>query len=562
MNTKTWIVCWAIALGVAGIAPQTLAQDSVGSSVESYVRGNPKALRQGLRREHYKVQPHTLHPVNTTDFYGNRVLDNIYESLAGTDVETLEHIPQLAERWEVSADKKRFTFYLNPKATWQDGRPVTAEDVKFSFDVLFHKKLKTRPKWMSYYSRIEKAEVLDKRSVRFTVKQDHFLNFVRMASLRIVPKHKFKGENPNRTPLSKKPMGSGPYAFKSWTKGSVVKLVMHRKYWGRRLPQNIGRYNQKLLITKIISADKVALESFKKGDLDLIRLTPQQWVLETSGARFGMGADSGRKLIKLDVQNKAPRGYRYVGYNMESPLFKDKRVRRAMSHLFDRNTFIKKFYHGLQARAVGPFAANSRYASPRVKQIEFSIPRAIRLLAEAGWKDTDGDNIVDKGGRPFRFTIMTADAETSVKMLTLAKESMRKAGVDLKIRVVDWTSFLQLIDELKYDAVMLGWSRGPFPDPTALWHSSGAVKGGLNFVRYKNPKVDRLIEQAVKSIPDTERIKLYRRIHELIYEDQPYTFMMERNHILLAYNAKFKSVKPWYAYAVGEDYWWIEQPSL
>lgn len=555
MITRPWILIWAVTV-VAATAFLPNAE------ANPYVRGNPDAKRQGLRREHYKVQPHTLHPVNVTDYYGNRVLDHIYESLAATDVETLEHIPQLAERWETSSDKKTFTFYLHPKAKWQDGRPVTAEDVKFSFDVLFHKKLKTRAKWMSYYSRFERAEVLDKRTVRFVVKQDHFLNFVRVAGLRIVPKHKFRGENPNRTALSKNPMGSGPYKFKSWTKGSAVKLEIHKNYWGRELPQNIGRYNQNLLITKIISADKVALETFKKGDLDLMRLTPEQWVRETSGKAFGLGAESGKKLVKLDVQNKAPRGYRYVGYNLESPLFKDRRVRRAMSHLFDQDTFIKKFYFGLQTRAVGPFAANSRYSSPRVKQIEFSIAKAIKLLGEAGWTDTDGDNLVDKGGRPLRFTIMTADAETSVKMLTLAKESMRKAGVDLRIRVVDWTSFLQLIDELKFDAVMLGWSRGPFPDPTALWHSRSAVKGGLNFVRYKNPQVDKLIDRAVKSIPEQERVKLYRRIHELIYEDQPYTFMMERNHILLAYNAKFKTVKPWYAYAVGENYWWIDRPSL
>ncbi|MCZ6843419.1 MAG: ABC transporter substrate-binding protein [SAR324 cluster bacterium] len=548
---RTWILCWAVIAIFAGTG-----------SANPYIRGNPEAKRGGLRREHFKVQPHSLHPVNVTDYYGNRVLDLIYESLAATDVETLAHIPQLAERWEISPDKKVFTFFIHPKATWQDGRPVTAEDVKFSFDLLFHKKLKTRAKWMSYYNRIEKAEVLGKRMVRFTVRRDHFLNFVRMAGLRIVPRHRFKGKDPNRTPLTKKPMGSGPYTFKSWTKGAAVKLAMHKNYWGRVLPQNIGRYNAKMLITKIVAVDKVALESFKKGDLDLIRLTPDQWVRETSGADFGMGVASGKKLIKVDVQNKAPRSYRYVGYNLESPLFGDRRVRRAISHLFDRETYIEKFYHGFQVKAVGPFQANSRYSSPRVQPIEFSIPKAIRLLSQAGWNDTDGDNLLDKEGRTFRFTIMTADRETSVKILTLAKEAMRKAGVDLNIKVVDWTNFLKLIDEVKFDAVMLGWSRGPFPDPTALWHSKGAVKGGLNFVRYRNPEVDRLIEKAVKSIPDSERVKLYRRIHEIIYRDQPYTFLLERSHILLAYNSKFSTVKPWYTYAIGENYWWIDRPSL
>jgi peptide/nickel transport system substrate-binding protein/microcin C transport system substrate-binding protein len=547
---KTWLLSCMLAVGLGGAA-----------LANPHVHGSPEAKVQGVRRERFAVQPASLHPLNATDFYGNRLLGYIYESLAETDVETLEHVPLLAQRWEIAPDKKSFTFYLHPEAKWQDGEPVTAEDVKFSFDVLFHKKLKTRGKWLAYYSNFAKAQVLAPRTVRFTVRRDHFLNFVRVAGLRVVPKHKFRGDNPNRTVLSKKPMGSGPYAFKSWRKGSLLKLTRHNGYWGRALPQNVGRFNHRQLFTKIVSADRVALETLKKGELDLMRLTPDQWVRETSGEPFGLGPDSGRPIIKLDVQNKAPRGYRYVGYNLESFLFRERGVRRAISHLFDRDTYIEKFYQGLQVKAVGPFEANSRYSSPRVRQIGFSIPQAIRLLREAGWQDSDGDNLLDKEGRPFRFTIMTADPETSVKILTLAKEAMRKAGVELNIKVVDWTSFLQLIDELKFDAVMLGWSRGVFPDPTPLWHSKSAVKGGLNFVRYRNPEVDRLIDAAVKSIPETERVKLYRRIHERIYEDQPYTFLLERNHMLLAYKARFRHVKPWYAYAVGEDYWWVERPS-
>ncbi|MCH7477778.1 MAG: ABC transporter substrate-binding protein, partial [SAR324 cluster bacterium] len=225
----------------AALAGVLLLAWSVGGALaEPPFHGNPGALKGGLRRDVYKVQPHNLHPLNATDYYGNRVLDRIYESLAMPDVETLEHVPVLAERWEISPDKRVFTFYLNPAATWQDGRPVTAEDVKFSFDVLFHKKLKTRAKWLSYYSNFEKAEALDARTVRFTVRYDHFLNFVNIAGMRIVPKHKFKGKNPNRTSLSKKPLGSGPYRFDAWVKGSFVKLKRFQAYWGQELPQNLG----------------------------------------------------------------------------------------------------------------------------------------------------------------------------------------------------------------------------------------------------------------------------------------------------------------------------------
>lgn len=563
MKRATWVLVWhfvvwlpAVWLPVVWLPAAWLPAAALANPL---VHGNAQAPLGGVRRDHFKIQPATLHPLNATDYYGNQVLDYIYESLAATDVETLRHVPQLASSWEISADKKVFTFTLHPQATWQDGKPVTAADVKFSFDVLFHKKLKTRAKWQAYYRDIEKAEVLGPRKVRFTARRDHFLNFVNVASLRIVPRHRFRPANPNRTGLSKKPMGSGPYAFNGWVKGSVVKLKRHEKYWGRALPQNLGKFNHRQLLVKIIATDTVALESFKKGDIDLMRLTPEQWVRQTGGANFGLGSGSGKPLIKLDVQNKAPRGYRYVGYNLASPLFSDRRARLAMSHLFDREEFIQKFYHGLQVKAVGPFEVNSRYSSPKVKPVEFSVAKAIALLREAGWRDSDGDNLLDKNGLPFRFTVMTADPETSVKMLTLAKQTMRKAGVELNIKVMDWTSFLQLIDEYNFDAVMLGWTRSAFPDPSALWHSRGAVRGGLNLVRYKNPEVDRLIEAAVKTIPDQERVGLYRRIHEIIHYDQPYTFMLERNHTLLAYNAKFRSVKPWYTYAVGEDYWWINR---
>ena len=550
------IIQTALAPGLA--LAQGPAQENKPDGNSSQVRGNPEATVGGVRRTHFSVSPPLLHPLNATDYYGNKVLDLIYETLVGVDVDTMEHIPLLASRWETAPDKLSYTFWIDPRARWHDGRPVTARDVAHSFDVLFHPKLKTRAKWQAYYSNLSRVEVLDGNRVRFHVKRDHFLNFVNLASMRIVPAHMFKGDDPDKTSLASKPLGSGPYLFSHWKKGQSILLKRNPEYWGRELPQNAGRYNIQLLLTKIIPTEKVALEAFKKGDLDAIEFRPEQWARETNGPEFGLGASSGKKLVKLDIQNKAPRGYRYVGWNLESPLFSDRRARQAMGHLFDRRTFIEKFYHGLQVEAVGPFETNSRYSSPDVKPLEFSPKKALELLHQAGWKDSDGDSVLDKNGVPFRFTIMTADRETSVKMLTLAKETMRSAGVDMSLKVVDWSTLLTLIDEYRFDAVMLGWKRSPWPDPTALWHSESAQKGGLNLVRYRNPEVDGLIEKATRTIPDTERVKLFRRIHELIFNDQPYTFMTEENHILVGYQNTFRMVKPWYEYDVGYDYWWTD----
>lgn len=544
--------------GESGTARGKDAAAAMGEG--QWVRGNPEAPVGGVRRGHFGVQPHTLHPLNATDVYGNQILSLIYEELATLDVDTLDHVPQLAQHWEISSDSKTFTFHLDPRAKWQDGMPVTADDVAFSFDVLFHPKLKYRAKWMSYYGNVERAEVLDTHTVRFTVKTDHFHNFINIAGLRIVPKAHFKGDDPNETGLAQNPIGSGPYTFLEWKKGSSIALRRNSDYWAATLPQNVGRYNQDLLIFKVIPTDKVALESFKKGDLDVMGLSPEQWVKETPAPEFGDGLDSNARLIKLDVQNQSPRSYSYVGWNLESPLFSDRRVRRAMSHLIDRNEIIDKFFYGLRDKAVGPFEVNSRYSSPQVAPIEFSVPKAIALFREAGWTDSDGDQVLDREGRPFRFTIMLADAsEVGLKVLTLTKETMRKAGVVMDIKPVDWTSLLQLIDELKFDAVMLGWSRGQFPDPKPLWHSENARPGGLNLVRYRNAEVDKLIDAGIKSIPDAERIKLFRRAHEIIYDDQPYTFLVETNHNLLGFNSKFRMVKPWYNYDTGTTYWWIAE---
>jgi ABC-type transport system substrate-binding protein len=563
IGTTRWR--WGLVAGLALAAALASARTAFpagpgpAEGAAAVVRGNPDAPVGGVRRNHTSVSPAQLHPLNATDLYANQVLERVYESLAETDVETLEHVPLLARSWEIGADKLTYTFHLHPDARWQDGRPVTAEDVAFSFRVLNDPRLKTRVKWQSYYSNVASAEAVNARTVRFTMHRDHFRNFVNVAGLRIVPKHGFPDPDPNETPLAREPSGSGPYRFVRWKKGNSVLLRKDPAYWAQGLPQNRGRYNQELLLTKIIAQDKVALEAFKKGDLDVILFTPEQWVREAVGPDFGLGAGSGKPLIKLDVQNRAPRSYRYVGWNLGAPLFSDVRVRRALSHLFDRDTFIDKFYHGLQAKAVGPFEANSPYRSPNVQPIEFSIPKAIALLREAGWRDGDGDQVLERDGRPFRFTVMTADPETSVKILTLTKESMRKAGVDLQIKVVDWATLLALIDEYRFDAVMLGWTRSPWPDPTALWHSASAGKGGLNLVRYRNPEVDQLIEQAVRTLPEPERVKLFRRIHERIHADQPYTFLTENSHTLVGYRAGFRQAQPWYAFDVGFDYWWIDQ---
>ncbi|HUJ75110.1 MAG TPA: ABC transporter substrate-binding protein, partial [bacterium] len=336
----------ALAVAPASVSAAVPGADK-GPGIE---RGSAQAVVGGTRRLNLNVQPAVLHPLNATDLYGNIVLDDIYETLTQQDVDSLRQMPLLAESWSVSADHKQFTFHINPAARWQDGQPVTAEDVKFSFDVLQDPRLRTHAKWESYYGNFMGAEVVDPLTVRFTAREDRYLNLFNLSALRIVPRHAYGTGDPNETPLAKAPLGSGPYRFESWNRGQSIVLRRDPHYWGWRLPQNVGRYNSQRLLLRFIMADKVSLESFKRGDLDEINLKPEQWFNETAAPEFGIWPHPGTRFTKLEVKNQAPRPYSYVGWNLASPLFSDRQVRLALGLLFDRDTYIQKIFHGTRVK--------------------------------------------------------------------------------------------------------------------------------------------------------------------------------------------------------------------
>ncbi len=514
--------------------------------------GNPDAPRGGRLVRHLSSDPAHLNPITSSDYYEGLVTEYIYETLAERDVETYEFIPLLAESWEISEDKTAFTFHLNKNAKWQDGMPVTSADVKYSYDIFFDDNVNAAHQ-RAYYMNIESCEAVDEHTVRFKVKNKYYLNFEMAAGLIVVPRHLFSRGDVNTSPLNLRPVGTGPYRVADWIKGSKIMLERVDDYWGEGLPQNAGRYNFDQIVFKMVRDERVAFEMFKKGDIDLYSFYPRQWIKETNGEAFKSG-----KVKKLDVQNKLPNGYSYIGWNNQHPLFRDKRVRRAMTHLIDRELFNEKFYYGLYAIADGPFGKLSDYSSPNVQPLEFSISKAIELLKQAGWDDHDKDTVLDKDDRRFEFTLI-APGRDYENMLTIIQEDMRQAGILMNIKIVEWNSFLKLLDDQRFAAVTLSWSSAVDPDPSAIWHSKNSRKGGDNFISYKNERVDELCEKGIFTYDSEERKKYFRQIHEILHEDQPYTFLLEPIHQLVGYNSKLKMVKPYYNYGVGYAWWWVEK---
>ena len=524
----------------------------VGSGM-AFAAGSPKASQGGNFTINLRAEPATIHPITSTDLYAANVHDYTLASLLTKDPETYEWKPFLAEKWEVSKDGKVFTFWLRKNLTFHDGHPLTAEDVKFSFDAIFEPKYNAAHK-RPYYEGIAKVEVVDPHQVKFYTKELYFLNFDISAGMSIIPKHIYSDVDKSKK-MNKELIGSGPYRIEKYDKGQKIVLKKFEGWFGKDVPEMQGLYNFETITMRFVKDENVYLEMLNKGDLDYDDLSPEQYMKKTDGGNWG------KSVLKVKAENATGKGYRYVGWNLESPLFKDKEVRIALAHLMNKKEMISKFRYDLSVPATGPTDVFSDYASPSVKGFDFDPKKAGEMLAKAGWKDSDKDGVLDKmiNGKKvdFKFSLIHSNKEYE-KYLTYYKEDLKKAGIEMEVKYLEWNSFLKILDEGKFDAVSLAWSTGIEFDPKQQWHTSSAVPGGSNFIKYKVPEIDRFIDQARAELDRKKRIGLLRKVYERIANDAPYVFLFNEKFSLYAVASKIGRPMDSYKYSVGSDYWWIK----
>jgi peptide/nickel transport system substrate-binding protein len=486
---------------------------------------------------HLGSEPDTLNPITATDAYASRIDSLVYDSLIERDNQTLEWKPKMASSWEIASDKLHFIFHIRPGIRWTDGAPVTADDVVYSFERIMDPKVDA-PHQRVYYQDIEKVEKLDDLTVKFTYKKPYFMAFEFCGGIPIVPKHLFdNGEDFNTHHLNRAPIGNGPYKLVSWETGRRIILERNEDYWG----QDIGRMPAiKRIDMEVIEEDPVALQILKKGGLDYADLRPIQWVRQTDTPHF--------KALYNKYQYYSP-GFSFIGWNMKRPFFSDKRVRRAMSLLVNREDILKKINFGIGRIVTGPFYVETKDYDTSVLPLPYDPEAAKKLLKEAGWEDHDGDGVLDKDGQPFHFEFLIPSGRRFAELLaTILKEDLHKVGIEMEIRKIEWAVFLKNLDDRKFDAVTLGWVFGFDQDPYQVWHSSQSQKGS-NFVGFESPEADRLIEAARTEFDRDKRSAMYRRLHDIIDEDQPYTFLFNSPQ-LEALNKRFENVQ---VYPAGVD---------
>ncbi|HMM37958.1 MAG TPA: peptide-binding protein [Desulfovibrio sp.] len=485
------------------------------------------------------AEPMNLIPALSTDSASHAVAEHLYVAPLKYDKD-IKLVPWAAESYEVLEDGRLLRFRLRPGIRWWDGVELTAKDVEFTYKLMIDPKTPTA--YAEDYLAVKSFTVTGRYS--FEVRYDKpFARALVTWALSILPEHALAGQDLMNTKYSREPLGCGAYKIKEWLPGSRLVLTANAEYFE-------GRPHLDEMVLRVIPDQATQFLELKAGNLDEMGLSPYQYLFETNGPEW---KERFRKYEYLSF------GYTYLGYNLDSPLFSDVRVRRALDFAIDKEEIVKGVLAGLGVPAVGPYKPGTWVYNESLKPRAHDSGRARALLAEAGWRDTDGDGLLDKGGRPFAFTILTNQGNTQrIQAATIIQRRLRDVGVEARIRTVEWAAFIkEFVNKGRFDALVLGWNITQDPDIYDVWHSSKAEPGGLNFVHYRNPELDELLEEGRRTLDQNRRKRIYGRVQEILHEDQPYCFLYVPMSLPIL-QARIQGVAPAPA---GIDYnfyqWWI-----
>ena len=444
---------------------------------------------------------------------------------------------ELAESWDVSEDGKKITFHLRKDVKWQDGKPFTSADVMFGYKTIISPDIPTA--YAEDYKQVAKAEAPD--DYTFIVYYDKpFAPALGSwaSSLPVLPKHLLEGKDITKSELSRHPIGTGPYKFVEWKTQERIILEANPDYFA-------GEPWIKRYVFRVIPDTATQFLELKAGGIDQMSLTPIQYLKQTNTKEFNESFQKFKFLAN---------GYTYLGYNLTHELFKDVRVRRALTYAINKKEIIEGALLGLGLPATGPYKPGVWAHNPDVKRYAYSPEMAKRLLGEAGWKDTNGDGILDKDGKKFEFTIVTNQGNNQRKKAAeIIQRRLKDVGVSVKIRILEWASFIkEFINKREFDATILGWALSPEPDQFDIWHSSKTGEAEFNFVTYKNDEVDALLEKGRRTFDIEERKKAYYRIQEILADEQPYTFLYV-GEALPVVSARVRGIE---SYPTGIGYMW------
>jgi peptide/nickel transport system substrate-binding protein len=532
----------ALILLLAGCSGQNGTDES--DTTQSAVTASTQPSRGGTVYRHLESDCKTLNWVLYNTKYENYVLRYLYDNLLDYD-ENMELHPVLAQSYEVSDDNLRVTVVLRDSLRWHDGEPITAEDVQFTVEKILDPAVPAVNK-EGWFTKLDRTEVVDDRTIVFVWSERYAPSEHALTQLAPIPKHVYGVGDFRTNPANRAPIGSGAFKFEEWKTSHMISIVRNDDYY--REPAYLDR-----VVFRVIPDRAAALNALKTGQMDEMRVRQHQWETQTNDPGF---------LEKFDKLVYYVPHYNYLAWNCRSVWFKDKRVRNAMTLLFDRDTINEELYSGYAKIVTGPFYVNSWAYDSSIASLPFDRGRATQLLDEAGWVDSDGDGIRDRGGVNFEFEFyVMAGSEIATEFAELLQDACNKVGIIVKIRPLEGATYFDTVFKGEYTAAALAWRLDIDPDIFDTFHSSEVPPKGLNHAFYSNPAVDSLLELARVDFDQGRRTEISHQIHRLIHEDQPYTFVNsvpEKHPISKRIgNVKISPDGPFNFYP-GAIYWYIK----
>ncbi len=467
-----------------------------------------------------------LIPMLSSDSASHEVAGFIFNGLVKYDKD-YRIVGDLARSWDIENDGRLLRFHLRNDVLWHDGVKFTAADVMFTYRLIIDPRTPTA--YADKYKLVKNARVIDEYTFEAEYAKPLAPALISWGSLQILPEHILKGQDITKTPFARAPVGTGPFTFVEWKTGQKITLKANEKYFDG-MPFLAG------INYRIIPDQNTVFLELKAGSVDMMGLTPLQYLRQTDSPEF----------TKLYAKYKyLSDGYTYLGFNLKKKPFDDVLVRRAIAYAIDKEEIIKGVLMGLAEVATGPYKPGTMWYNPDVPRYPHDPDRARALLMDAGYLDRNGDGIVEKDGRNLTMTIITNQGNPlREKTAQIIQQRLKAVGIDVKIRVIEWTVFLkEYVDKGNFDAVILGWNILQDPDLYNVWHSSQAVKGGLNFVSFTNAEVDQLLVDGRQTYDNASRKQCYDRVQVILAEEQPYVFLYVP-YSLPAVSARIRGIVP------------------
>lgn len=471
-------------------------------------RREPAPAPAATLSRHLSGDPATLDPTLATEENALLVEALLFRPLLGIDAER-KPSPGLARTWSVSPDGLVDELHLDPDATWDDGSPVTSDDVRFTIERIRDPKVAAMS-WRSVFEDLVAVETPDAATVRLRFREPYSERLL-MLNLPIVSAAAFaRAKAPVDT--DRKPVGDGPYRLESWEANQKIRLVRRTDAAGAG-----AAFSE--VVFRVIPNGATRFQAGSRGDLDEFRISRDERKTGEANPDF----TSRFRILKVPQFMEA-----LIIWNCKTPFLTDVRVRRALALSWPRQEAARRLYPPEGASLVsGPYPPGVAEDDPGISPPQENVAEAARLLDEAGWKASPASKFRRKGGKTASVELMFPKGQSIYdNLVEILRNAYEKVGVELTDRPLDWAAFSQRGDAGEFEAQLTGrlWLP-PNIDPYPFFHSSQCPPNGANAGCYQNPEADRAMDAARRELDPAKRLAAYREVHRLLATDPPADFL-------------------------------------